>query len=245
MPGVSQRFIQPPEASDKSLRILRNWLGEVSALRGYCADNRYGSGRSIQRLHHARPLIERRKAGCQVCRESFFRRHLFQTSGQFSQSLRPPGGRVCHNRHVISHIPVVFRQRKPCINRSLAGRHRHVGRIGDQRRPVHQLVACSRVHQLGEFFQNLRHLVATLATADVHDNIRVRPLCDLMLGHRLSRSESPRDCRCASFGDREHGVQYSLAGNQWHAGRISVVYRPGHADWPLLRHGQFLPAAIQ
>ena len=44
-----------------------------------------------------------------------------------------------------------------------------------------------------ELLQHLGHLVAALAAADVDDDVRVRPLGDLVLGHGLAGSESARD----------------------------------------------------
>lgn len=61
-------------------------------------------------------------------------------------------------------------------------------------------------------FQNLRHLISTLATSNIYDNIRIRPFCDLMsAGHRLTRSESSRDRSRSTFCNREHRIQNSLS----------------------------------
>ena len=47
MPLMGQRLIQPPEAADKTLCILRYRFGEVAALGGYRTDNGNASLRAV------------------------------------------------------------------------------------------------------------------------------------------------------------------------------------------------------
>ena len=150
MPSVSQRLIQSPEAPGKPFGILGYRLGKIAALGGYGADNRYGAFLAAKSLDAAGPLVEIRQAGGEISRKALLRRHFLQTAGDFPESLRPPGGGISHHRHVIAHIAVIFRQGDACINRSLAGRYRHVGGIGDQHGAVGHRTAGFRVYQLGE-----------------------------------------------------------------------------------------------
>ena len=82
VPGVSQGFIQSPEAAHESLGIHGHRLGEIASLRRHCADDGHGAFGSIEVLHHACPLVEGGKAGCQVSRETFLGRHFLQTARQ-------------------------------------------------------------------------------------------------------------------------------------------------------------------
>ena len=101
---------------------------------------------------------------------------------------------------MIAHVPVILRQCQTGIQARLTGCHRHIGGIGDQRGAVHQRIACFRIDQLGKLLQNLRHLVSALAAADINDDVRVRPFCDLVLSHGLPGTETARDCRRAALG---------------------------------------------
>lgn len=64
-----------------------------------------------------------------------------------------------------------------------------------------------RIDKLGELIQNICHLVATLAAADVDDYIRLSPLCKLMLGDGLAASERAGYSRDAAFSYREQRIK--------------------------------------
>ena len=244
MAGISKGLVQSPEAADKSFRILCNRLGEVAALRGNRTDNGDGTFCSVQVLHHSRTLIECGKFACQICRETFLCWHLLQTSGKLTESLSPSGCGICHDGYVIAHITVIFRKCNTCVDGSLTGCNRHVGGVGDQCGTVHHQVPGFRVDQFAEVLKNLCHLVSTLATADVDDDICVRPLGDLVLCHGFSCSESAGNCSSASFGNREKGIQDSLTGKERNAGRETLVGRPWNTDRPFLGKRQFFFSSV-
>ena len=116
----------------------------------------------------------------------------------------------------------------------LTGSYRHVGSVGDQRGTIHQRVAGLRVDQLGELFQNLRHLIAALAAADINDDIRIGPLCNLVLGHGLTCTESAGNGRRAALGDREERIQDTLTGQQRLARRETALCGTRNPDRPFL-----------
>ena len=87
MTGVSQRFVQSPEAADETFGVHGNRLGEVTTLRRYSSDDGYASLCAAKGLHHAGTLIESGQTGCQICRETFLGRHFLQTAGQLTERL--------------------------------------------------------------------------------------------------------------------------------------------------------------
>ena len=87
--------------------------------------------------------------------------------------------------------------------------------------------AGARVVQLRELHQNVGHFVAALAAAYVYDNVRVRPLCKLMLHHGLAAAERAGHCRHAAARDREERVDYALAGYHGLDRAQSFLYRDG------------------
>ena len=91
-----------------------------------------------------------------------------------------------------------------------------------------------RIDKLGELVQNICHLVATLAAADVDDDIGIGPLGDLVLGHGFSGTESARDGCCAAFCDREHRIQDTLSCDQRNGCRISFQGWTRYTDRPFL-----------
>ena len=242
--GIGEGLVQSPEAADKTLGILSDRFGEVTALRGNRTDNGDGTFCSVQVLHHSRTLIEGGKFACQICRETFLCRHFLQTSRKLTESLSPSGCGVCHDRYVVTHITVIFCKGNAGVDGSLTGCNRHVGSVGDQGGSVHHQVSGFRVDQFAEILKNLCHLVSTLTTADVDDDICVRPLGDLVLGHGFSGSESSRNSSSAALGNREKSIQDTLAGKKRNACRETFVGRSRHTDRPFLCKCQFFFSSV-
>ena len=236
--GIGQVLVQSPEAAHKTLGVLGDGLGKIASLGGYGADNGDASLVSVQGLHHARALVKSGQAAGQVGREAFLGGHFLQTAGQLAQRLRPAGGGVGHDGHMVAHVAVIFRKGQPGINAGLTGRDGHVGGIGDQHGPVHQGIAGLGIDQLGEILQYLGHFIAALSAADVYDDISIRPFGDGMLGHGLSGTEAAGDGGRASLGNGEQGVQDTLPGHQRTGRGKALRHRAGHTDGPLLDHGQ-------
>ncbi len=104
-----------------------------------------------------------------------------------------------------------------------------------------QGLARARVDQLGELGEDVRHLVAALAAADVDDHVGVGPLGQGLLRDGLARPEPPGDHGRAALRDREERVDDPLPGQQ-RQGRIELArvraapaYGPGlpHPDRPV------------
>ena len=245
MSRVGKTLIQSPEAADETFGVLCDRFGEVTALRGNCTDDRDRTVSSVQVMHHAGALVERRQTRCEVSREAFLGRHLFQTSGKLSKSLRPTGSRVRHDRYIVAHITVIFCKSKTCVNAGLTGGNRHVGSIGDQCSTVHQRLAGTRIGQFAELFQNLSHLISTFTASDIDDDICISPFRNLMLCHCLSGSKSSRDGSSTAFCDREHGIDDTLSGNKRNRCWETMMRRSRSTDRPVLSHSQLFLLSVR
>ncbi len=92
--------------------------------------------------------------------------------------------------------------------------NRHVRRVRDEHRAIEQATARPRIHELGELSEDVCQLVAALAAADVDDHVRVAPLRDRVLEHRLAGSEAAGDGCRASPRQRVQEVENAQAGDQ-------------------------------
>ena len=75
-----------------------------------------------------------------------------------------------------SLIAKIFRHRDGRVDAGLTRRHRHVGRVGDDDRALHEGPPGARIFELRQFIEHFRHFVAALAAADVYDDIGIAPL---------------------------------------------------------------------
>ena len=98
--------------------------------------------------------------------------------------------------------------------------------------------------QFRELAQNVCHLVAALAAADVDDDIRIRPLCQLMLHDGFARTKRAGNSRHTAGGNREKRVDNALPRDHWRF--RCELFRIGTptAYRPLLQHGQFMLHAL-
>ena len=126
MPRIGKLLIKGQKRACKPLGVLRDRLGKVAALRGHRPDNGNRTGCSIQVAGNTGTFIKSRNTRGQIGWKPFLSRHFFQTSGNFTQSFSPSGGRVSHNSDVVAHIAVIFRQSDTGIDRSFTGRYRHI-----------------------------------------------------------------------------------------------------------------------
>jgi hypothetical protein len=83
------------------------------------------------------------------------------------------------------------------------------------------------------------HLVATLATADVDDDVRSAPLGQLVLKDGLARAEVPGHGSRPAARNREEGVNGALACHEHFAAALAPPERPRPAHRPVLTHSQF------
>ncbi len=102
-----------------------------------------------------------------------------------------------------------------------------------------------RIDQFGEFVQNVRHLVAALAAADVDDDVHVGPLGQLMLHDRFAGTEGPRNGRGAALGEREQRVDDALTRRKRDLGHVLLLVRPRHAHGPFLSHGELFDRTVR
>ena len=173
---VREVLVEPPEAADESLRVARDWLGEVAARRRDRADDADAAVFSAYRDYAARALVEFREAARKVGREAFFGRDFLKASGELAQSLGPARGwRVRHDGHVVAHVAEIFGYRDACVYRRFARRDGHVRCVRYQYRAFHERAARARVFKDRELFEDVRHLVAAFAASDVNDDLRVAP----------------------------------------------------------------------
>ena len=183
-------------------------------------------------------LIELRQPASQICRIPFFTRHLLQTSGHLTKGLCPAGCRICHQCHRVSHITEVFCDRDSGVNRSLTGCHRHIRCICNQNRSLHQRLACLWILQLRKFIQNIRHLISTLSTSDIHHNICLCPFCKLMLNDSFTASERSRHGCHTTLCNREERIDHTLPGYKRHLRRKLSLIRTPFTDRPFLHQGK-------
>ena len=184
-------------------------------------------------------LVELSQTGTQICRITFFTRHFLQTSRHLSKSLCPTGSGVCHQRYGISHITEIFCNGNTGINRCLTGRNRHIGSIGNKHSSLHQRLACFRVFQFRKLVQYVCHLVSAFSAADIYNDVRFRPFCQLVLNNGFSASEWSRNGCHTTFGNREESINNTLSRYQRHFRRKFFQIGTAFTNRPFLRHGKF------
>ena len=242
--GVREAAVQRPEAADETRRVLRHRFGEIAAGRRDGPDDRHGTVRPVQIVHIAGPFVETGQTRGKIRRKSFVRRHFLQSAGQLAQGLRPTGRRIRHDGDVVAHVAVELRQRDSRVDRHFARRDRHVGRVRDQNRPLHQRTSCTRIHQFRKLAEDLRHFVAAFAAADVDDDVRVAPFGQRLLRHRLARSETARNGGRAALRDREERVDDAQTRQQRRFQRLARQNGPRRADRPVLIEAQRFRRAV-
>ena len=134
----------------------------------------------------------------------------------------------------VAHVAEVLGDRDAGVDAGLARHHRHVRGVGDDDRALGAAAppvrGSSSSRELGD---DVGHLVAALAAADVDDHVGVAPLGDLLQQHGLAGAEAARDGGAAAPGDRVQQVEDPLAGVQRcgdvdaFAVRPRPAYRPG------------------
>ena len=239
MPGVGELGVQGPEHAREAAGMLRHRLREIPSGRADSADYADGPLFPAERGHRSPALVELGQAQRQAPGEAFLGRHFLQAHGHLPQGLGPPAGGVGEDGHVVAHVPVIFGHRDPGVDGNFARRHRHIRGVRDEDGALHQRAAGARVLELGKFAQNLGHLVAALAAAYEDYYPGVRPLGQLVLGHRLAGAEPARDAGAAAFRYRKKSVYDTLPGHQRPVDQPALRHRPRPADRPFLQHFYF------
>lgn len=98
---------------------------------------------------------------------------------------------------------------------------------------------------LGEIHQHFSHLVTTLTTTNVDNDITVGELGDTLGDDSLSTSEGTRNTDSTTLDTREQGVQHSLTDNERCVRRELLVDRSGHTDRPGVHHAVFRLDSIE
>ena len=172
----AERGVQRPEHLDDAQGPLGHGLGEIAAARRHRADDGHGALETVEGLRAPCTLVELAEPGAEVGGEALLPGHLLEAARELAHRLGPSGGRVGHEGDVVAHVPVVLRERHARVDGRLPCCDRHVARVRDQGHPLHEGRAGVRVLELRERRQDLRHLVAALAAANVDDDLRVTPL---------------------------------------------------------------------
>ena len=243
MAGIGKARVKRPEHLDDAHGRLRDRLGNVAARRRDSADGGDGAAAvsvAADAADAAGALVELRNARREVGRVAFFAGHLLQTAGHLTQRLGPAGGGVSQNGDVIAHVAEILRDGDAGVDGRLTRSHRHIGGVGDEHGALHERLAVARVGQLRELHENVGHLVAAFAAADVDDDVHVRPLGELVLHDGLAAAERAGHGRRAALGDREERVDDTLAAV--HGLVRSKLLRIGARDThrPALDHVQLM-----
>ena len=137
-------------------------------------------------------------------------------------------------------VAVVLGERDPGVDARLARRDRHVARVRDEDRALHQRGAGARIGEPRELVEHLGQLVAALAARDVDDHVRVPPLRERLLEHGLAGAEPARDRRGAASGEREERVDRPLSRDERRVEREPAGGGAGGAHGPAREHRQRL-----
>ena len=145
---------------------------------------------------------------------------------------------------MVTHISVILSQCQSSVDTCLTRCNRHVGCICNQNSSIHKWIAALWVNKFWKLLKNLSHLVSTLTTSNINNNIGIRPLCNLMLSHRLSCSKSTRNSCGTTLCDWEQCIKNTLSCNKRLWCCIALISWSWHTNWPLLSHRQFFLCSI-
>ena len=141
----------------------------------------------------------------------------------------------------MAHVAVELGDRRRGIDAGLARHHRHVGGVRQDDRPLHQSAPGSGIDERGELVDQVGEFVAALPAPDVHDDVGVTPLGELLEQHRLSLAEPADHGRGRPPGDRREHVEHTLPGVERLDIALSSRGRAGVADRPLRRRPDVAP----
>ena len=132
----------------------------------------------------------------------------------------------------------------PDVHRGLTRGDGHIARVHHQYGAIDQRPPGLRIAQRGEIVEHFRHLVAALAAADIHDDVRCAVLRERLLEHGLARAKAAGHCDRTAFGNREEKVQHSLPGQKRTRHFHARAHGPRPPHRPVLHHSN-RPAGIE
>ena len=240
VPLARERRVEPPERPGEAQAVLRDRLGEVAARRRDGADDRDGARALVaaEADGGARALVELGEPRRQVGGIALLCRHLLEPARHLPQRFPPAARAVGHQRDVVALVAEVLGDRDPRVDARLPRRDRHVARVRDEDRPLHERRARAWIRELRKLVEHLRQLVAALAAGDVDDHVGVPPLGERLLEHRLAGAEAARNRRRAAARKREERVDRPLTADERRVEAEPARDRPRPAHGPARKHGQ-------
>mmetsp|Transcript_19693 Transcript_19693/g.41311 ORF Transcript_19693/g.41311 Transcript_19693/m.41311 type:complete len:205 (-) Transcript_19693:744-1358(-) len=197
MLALRQLLVETPENLHDAQRGGAHGVREIATGRRNGANNGDGARplRVAQARHLSGALVEGSEAGGEVGGVALVGRHLRQTAGNLTQGLGPARGGVRHHGHVHAHVAEVFGEGDARVDGRLSGRHRHVGRVGDEGCALHDAVRLPvLLHlEMGKLHKNLSHLISALATTDVDNGVGVGIFGEGLGDNSLAATESTRN----------------------------------------------------
>ncbi len=137
--------VERPESAHAAPRVHRDRFGKIAGRRTDRADDGDRALGARQRAHPARALVELREPRAQIGRIARLAGQFPEPARDFPQGLRPAAGRIGHERHMQSLVAKVFRHRDRRVDARFARGDRHVGRVGDDDRALHERPPGARV----------------------------------------------------------------------------------------------------
>ncbi len=236
MSARRERRIERPEDARDAQRVLADGLGSISAGRGDGAHDRDRPRAPFGRQGDdtAGALVELGDPSTEIRRVALLAGHFLETARDLPHRLGPAARGIGHHCDVVSHVPVIFRDRDPRVHARLSGGDRHVRGVRNQDGPFHERTSGFRVEQFRKRCQHFGHLVAALAAADVDHDLRVGPLRELLLDHGLSGTEGSRNTRGSPLRHRKEGVDDALTGDERDVRGELLGNRARHSYHPLV-----------
>ena len=249
MLSLGKFLIKTPEDLHDSEGGRSDGIGEITTWGRHSSDNG-DSSLSVGRTEagdSSSSFVELSQLGSEIGRVTSIGRHLGQTTGDFSESLSPSGGRVSHHGDVESHISEVLGKSDTSIDGSFSGGDRHVGCVGDKASTLHDILFFSIHHnlKLGELREYLSHLVSSFSTTHIDDTLRVGELGESLRDTSFSASKSTGDSASSSLHRREEGVEDSLSGEERSLSSEFLNARSGESDGPEVAHGNVFLLAFE
>ena len=212
--GGGQVAVERPVGPHEAPRVGGHGLGLVASGRGDRGDDRHRCLAPAERAESPGTLVEGRQLGRELGRVALLDGQGAGPRRRLAQGLGPARGGVGDDHRVEAHVAVELGHGDARVDAQLACHDRHVRRVGDDHGALEQRPVGARVDELAKLAQGVRHLVAALAAPDVHDDVRVAPLGDLLEEDRLAGAEAAGHRCGAPSREREEEVEDALAGGQ-------------------------------